>query len=128
MLQEVLTMLKVSDIPDQVLHNIAGSYHRRLASTDTESQPAEERDFQRTVYLRTALEWLAHWLNDRDAPAAVPDVLPRSRLIRIDTVSNTVRIECVDKVGRETLSGLVPFDGTTAGLFSALAAAQTGGG
>lgn len=64
-------MFKVDDIPDHVLRDIAGAYHRRLASTDTENQPADERDFQRACYLRTALEWLALWLNQQPvAPAA----------------------------------------------------------
>lgn len=68
-------MFSVSDIPDQVLRDIAGAYHRRLASTDAESQPSSMRDFQRTVYLRTALEWLYMWLNKQPTHAAAPDLL-----------------------------------------------------
>lgn len=49
-------------------------------------------------------------------------VLPRSRLIRIDTVSNTVRVENVSAAGKETLSPLMPFDGTVSGLLAVLAA------
>lgn len=63
-------MLKVNDIPEQVIRDIAGAYHRRLESTGTEAQDEKERDFQRACYLRTALEWLALWLNQQAAPAA----------------------------------------------------------
>lgn len=63
-------MLKVNDIPEQVIRDIAGAYHRRLESTGTEAQDEKERDFQRACYLRTALEWLALWLNQQAATAA----------------------------------------------------------
>lgn len=55
-------------------------------------------------------------------------VLPRSRLIRIDTVSNTVRVENVGTAGKETLSPLMLFDGTVSGLLAMLAAKAKGDG
>lgn len=46
--------------------------------------------------------------------------LPKYRLIRIDTVTNVVRVEYVDKAGKESLSPLMPFDGTIEGLMETL--------
>lgn len=83
-------MFKVDDIPDQVLRDIVGAYHRRLASTDTENQPEGERDFQRMVYLRTALEWLALWLNERE---------PAARSYSSTTLGKKLWIDC--KTDRE---------------------------
>ena len=67
-------MFKVSDIPDQVLSDIAGAFLRRLEMTGTEAQSDAERRFQRIVHMRTAMEWMAIWLNEREAASAeVPD-------------------------------------------------------
>ena len=63
-------MLNSNDIPEQVIRDIVGAYHRRLTMSNTEAQDEKERDFQRAAHLRTALEWLAMWLNNDDAPVA----------------------------------------------------------
>jgi hypothetical protein len=83
---------------------------------DCARNPPDEAEEQMATTLRILVAALAK----REAVA----VLPRLRLIRIDTVSKTVRIEYVDRVGKETLSPLMPFDGTVAGLMAVLAASQ----
>jgi hypothetical protein len=113
------------DVYDRILDNIgAGNSAPRLPMSTRKAISFSMYEL-RTLRARvTALEAELKALKDAAAPAKVPDVLPASRLIRVDTVSNTVRIEYLDKVGRETLSELIPFDGTIPGLLMALAAAK----
>lgn len=117
-------LLNSNDIPEQVIRDIVGAYHRRLTMTNTEAQDEKERDFQRAAHLRTALEWLVIWLNNDAAPVApatvaVPDgfvlvpVNPTREMISAgdaanDGIVSDIYRAMVSQVVKESFTTAVP--------------------